>query len=71
MSEVTAVTADEAVALVRRGVPAEGRFLVMCRSGARSARAVELLAEEGHEAVNAEGDILAWAGVGGDAVTEA
>lgn len=104
MSEVTAVTADEAVALVRRGVPLvdvrepdewdtihvpeavliplsqlqqrradlpDGRFLVMCRSGARSQRAVELLAREGYEAVNVEGGILAWTGIGGDTVTEA
>lgn len=104
MSEVTAVTADEAVALVRRGVPLvdvrepdewdtihvpeavliplsqlqqrrvdlpDGRFLVMCRSGVRSQRAVELLAREGYEAVNVEGGILAWTGIGGDTVTEA
>jgi len=39
-----------------------GRPLVVhCRSGGRSARAVELLRDEGYDAVNLAGGILAWA----------
>jgi adenylyltransferase/sulfurtransferase len=35
--------------------------VVHCRSGGRSARAVELLRKAGYEAVNLEGGVLAWA----------
>ena len=38
----------------------EARLVVHCRSGARSARAVELLRSAGFEAWNVNGGILAW-----------
>ena len=36
--------------------------IVHCRSGARSAQAVTFLRENGYNAVNVEGGILAWKG---------
>jgi rhodanese-related sulfurtransferase len=38
----------------------EGTAYVICRSGARSMRACEYLAQEGVEAVNIAGGILEW-----------
>ena len=40
----------------------EGEVVVHCRSGARSAQAVEFLNQNGYNAVNVEGGILAWKG---------
>lgn len=37
---------------------------VICRSGARSARVVAFLTEQGHPAVNVDGGMQAWAGSG-------
>lgn len=45
-------------------VPSDGEVLVICRSGARSARAVELLIEHGVSAVNVSGGTNAWAASG-------
>ena len=45
-------------------VPTEGEVLVICRSGARSARAVEFLVEHGVAAVNVAGGTNAWAASG-------
>lgn len=36
------------------------QIVVHCRSGARSARAVEYLRAQGYDAVNLKGGILAW-----------
>lgn len=41
-------------------VPADGTVYVICRSGARSAKAVELLRARGVDAVNVAGGTLAW-----------
>ncbi|MFN0092747.1 MAG: rhodanese-like domain-containing protein [Acidimicrobiales bacterium] len=41
-------------------VPNEGEVCVICRSGARSLRAAELLRANGVEAVNVAGGTLAW-----------
>lgn len=38
------------------------RILCVCRSGGRSARAGEFLLEQGFDALNVEGGMLAWAG---------
>jgi rhodanese-related sulfurtransferase len=40
--------------------PVDGPVLVICRSGARSARAVEFLRGQGVDAVNVVGGTLAW-----------
>ncbi|OGS42315.1 MAG: hypothetical protein A2506_05220 [Elusimicrobia bacterium RIFOXYD12_FULL_66_9] len=37
------------------------KLVVHCRSGARSARAVEFLIGKGYDAVNVAGGIIAWA----------
>ncbi|MDQ2709746.1 MAG: rhodanese-like domain-containing protein [Actinomycetota bacterium] len=37
---------------------------VICRSGGRSARVVEFLAQQGYPAVNVDGGMQAWARVG-------
>jgi rhodanese-related sulfurtransferase len=44
-------------------VPA-GRAVVVCRVGGRSAYAVAYLRSQGHDAVNLEGGMLAWAAAG-------
>ncbi len=41
-------------------VPAEGRLLVICRSGARSLQAAEWLRAQGIDATNVAGGTLAW-----------
>ena len=41
-------------------VPRDATIHVICRSGARSLKAAELLASEGIEAVNVAGGTLAW-----------
>ena len=40
--------------------PSDGEVYVICRSGARSARAVEFLRSRGVDAVNVAGGTLAW-----------
>lgn len=42
------------------GVDAGDRVYVHCKSGGRSAEAVDLLRARGVDAVNVEGGILAW-----------
>ncbi len=46
----------------------EGEFLVICHSGGRSARVTEVLVQQGHEAVNVAGGMLAWQAAGGPVV---
>jgi rhodanese-related sulfurtransferase len=41
-------------------VPADGTVYVICKSGARSAKAVEFLRAQGIDAVNVAGGSLAW-----------
>ena len=43
-------------------VPIGREVAVLCRSGARSARATDLLRTQGRDAVNVTGGMLAWRG---------
>lgn len=43
-------------------LPRDRVIVCICRSGARSGRASKFLLEQGFEAVNMEGGMLAWAG---------
>jgi len=45
-------------------IPAEAQLLVVCKAGGRSARVVAYLDQVGRSAVNVEGGMAAWAGVG-------
>ena len=49
-------------------LPEDGRILVICRSGARSAAVTEALVAAGYPAVNVDGGILAWEAAGGPVV---
>ncbi len=40
--------------------PTEGEVYVICKSGGRSAKAVEFLREQGVDAVNVTGGTMAW-----------
>jgi rhodanese-related sulfurtransferase len=42
----------------------ERRIVCVCRSGARSGRATKFLLEQGRDAVNLEGGMLAWSAEG-------
>lgn len=42
----------------------DGTVYVLCHSGARSARVAQFLEQEGHDAVNIDGGILAWEAAG-------
>ena len=44
----------------RDELDADRAVVVHCRSGARSARVVQFLLQQGYDAVNVEGGILAW-----------
>lgn len=44
--------------------PTEGDVLIICRSGGRSMRACEFLAEHGRSTVNIAGGTLAWVDAG-------
>jgi rhodanese-related sulfurtransferase len=49
----------------------DGRIvLVICRSGARSARATQFLRHQGVDAVNLDGGMQAWAAFGFDVVRD-
>ena len=48
----------------------EGQVLVVCKVGARSARAVAYLAQTGHDVVNLDGGMLDWAASGRPMVSE-
>lgn len=45
-------------------LPADRRIVCICRTGARSARAAQFLAQRGFDAVNLEGGMRAWAAAG-------
>lgn len=45
-------------------LPRDRRIVVVCRSGARSARATTVLTREGFDAVNLTGGLRAWASAG-------
>lgn len=45
-------------------VPAEERWIAVCRSGNRSARAAALLASQGRDVVNLQGGLTRWHGHG-------
>lgn len=44
----------------REELDTSGTLVVHCRSGARSARVVQFLLQQGYDAVNVDGGILAW-----------
>lgn len=48
----------------------EGQVLVVCKVGARSARAVAYLAQTGHDVVNLDGGMLDWEAAGRPMVSE-
>lgn len=45
-------------------LPKDAEILTVCRSGARSAAAARLLAEQGFRVVNLRGGMMAWEGAG-------
>lgn len=51
-------------------VPAGDPLYVVCRSGARSARVVAFLSQQGRSAVNVTGGMQAWAAAGRPMVAE-
>ena len=51
-----------------RELPEDGRILVICHSGARSAAVTEALLEAGYPAVNVAGGMVAWEAGGGPVV---
>lgn len=48
----------------------DGRLLVVCTVGGRSAHAVAYLAQQGHDAVNLDGGLLDWEATGRPLVSE-
>jgi rhodanese-related sulfurtransferase len=48
----------------------EGRTVVVCKVGGRSAQAVAFLAQHGHEVVNLDGGMLEWQAAGRPMVSE-
>ena len=54
----------------QRELPVGRPVITVCRSGARSARAATLLAEQGRDASNLDGGMRAWAAAGLPVVTE-
>jgi rhodanese-related sulfurtransferase len=57
-------------ALIERAgeLPQDGRILVICHSGVRSAAVTEALVAAGYPAVNVSGGIVAWEAAGGPVV---
>ncbi|MDF1479788.1 rhodanese-like domain-containing protein [Leifsonia sp. H3M29-4] len=55
----------------RLGELPDGRMLIVCHSGARSARVTEYLRAQGHDAASVEGGMVAWPHAGGSIVSEA
>lgn len=50
--------------MVRAELPLDAKIVCVCRSGARSAKATDLLRSWGLDAVNLEGGMQAWAAEG-------
>jgi rhodanese-related sulfurtransferase len=48
----------------------EGQTLVVCKVGARSARVVAWLSQQGHDVVNLDGGMLDWEAAGREMVSE-
>ncbi|MEV6394975.1 rhodanese-like domain-containing protein [Streptomyces sp. NPDC051907] len=55
---------------VTEAVAEGGRAYVMCRVGGRSAQVTQYLVQQGIEAVNIDGGMLAWEGAGRPMVTD-
>ncbi|MGW3622708.1 rhodanese-like domain-containing protein [Streptomyces sp. NPDC000880] len=55
---------------VTEAVADGGRAYVMCRVGGRSAQVTQYLVQQGIDAVNIEGGMLAWDGAGRPMVTD-
>ncbi len=51
-------------------LPDDGEVLVICRSGQRSARAVQWLNQNGYDAINVAGGMGAWQDAGREMVSE-
>jgi len=56
--------------VARLGELPEGQTLVVCKVGARSARAVAYLQQQGYDAVNLDGGMLDWQAAGRLMVSE-
>lgn len=52
-------------------LPADKQLLIICHSGARSARVAGMLTQAGYDAVSVTGGMLAWSAAGGPVVTGA
>jgi rhodanese-related sulfurtransferase len=52
-------------------LPADGRVLVVCKVGGRSARVVQYLVAQGIDAVNLDGGLLDWEAAGRPLVSDA
>ena len=48
----------------------EGRTVVVCRVGARSAQVVAYLAQQGHDVVNLDGGMVEWVDAGRGLVSD-
>jgi rhodanese-related sulfurtransferase len=55
---------------VRLSEVPEGRTLVVCKAGGRSAQAVAYLRQHGHDVVNLDGGMLDWEAAGRPMVSE-
>jgi rhodanese-related sulfurtransferase len=51
-------------------LPADGRILVVCKVGGRSAQVVAYLAQNGFDAINIDGGMLEWQAAGRPMVAE-
>ncbi|MGH3356810.1 MAG: rhodanese-like domain-containing protein [Nocardioidaceae bacterium] len=51
-------------------VPEDGRLLVVCKVGGRSAQATAYLLQQGRQAINLDGGVLAWSQAGRPLVTD-
>jgi rhodanese-related sulfurtransferase len=55
----------------RLGDIPDGRVLVVCKVGARSAQATAWLAQQGHDVANLDGGLVEWSAAGRRLVSEA
>lgn len=51
-------------------IPDDKPVMVICHSGARSARVVDYLSQEGYDVVNVAGGMMAWQSAGGVVVVD-